>query len=254
MIIVSGASSGLGRYLCRRFNAQPFNRNAPAVAGPCDVLIHCAFNAQRHVGISDVFRYFDDNTLLTQRLTSLRPRKFVYLSTVDVYPRNGQPHSEDEDIFLGQQDTAYGITKFLSEAVVRDAAANHLILRPTGMIGDHIRSTTLTRILLEARPTLTLAPETILNFVPHTDVGDFIDKALKQDITGTYNIAAASNATLADIARALGAEADYGSYAYDIGRIDIAAARAILPGLNRGTLENVTAFAADVRGGRITLA
>jgi len=253
-ILISGSTSGLGRYLRSRFNATGFDRTVDINAYAStrfDAIIHCAFNPQRNPTNLDA--YFDDNTHMTERLAQLRAGKFVYLSSVDVYMRDGQRHDESSTIDETARQSPYGLSKVLSERLVRTHCRDHLILRPTGILGNMIRPTTLTRMLTSAKPQLTLAPDSILNFINHSDIGDFIEIALKDSVSGTYNIAAKESATLHEIADSLSVHPQYGDYFYDIGRVDIRAAQSIMPALGRGTLENVRKFAADYRNGSVRL-
>ena len=88
--LVTGVKSGLGKYLYE---------NLPDVNGldrggfdlikdeEYDTIIHCAFNkAQTHADIGDHYGYLDDNIFLTQDLLTLKYKKFIYISTIDVYP------------------------------------------------------------------------------------------------------------------------------------------------------------------------
>lgn len=254
MILVSGASSGLGRYLAARLNARSFDRTAPLGAYDgveFDAIIHCAFRAGQYSGQVDLYDFFDSNTLLTQRMTSLRYRKFIYLSSVDVYPHNGRQHTEADKITLTDPDSPYGVTKLLSEAIVQKHAPNHLILRVTGMLGNHIRRTTLARMLTEREPKLTLTADTLTNYVNHAEVGDLVSAALDHDLTGIYNVAASGNVTLQEIAVQLDVAPQYGATFFDIGENDNARACGIVPGLKATSLEKVLAFSGQIRQGLI---
>ena len=61
----------------------------PAIraAAPFDAIIHCAVNAAKYVSMRTAFGYMDDNFLLTQRLVDIPHRKFIFVSTLAVYPR-----------------------------------------------------------------------------------------------------------------------------------------------------------------------
>jgi dTDP-4-dehydrorhamnose reductase len=166
---------------------------------------------------------------------------------VDVYPRTGQIHRSDEEILLGQQDSAYGLTKFLSESVVRERCAHHLILRSTGLLGEDIRPTTLTKLLTTPQAALSLSAASVLNFVHHRTVGDLISAAITRDVCGTLNVASKTNATLGEVAAAVNAQPVYGSVTYDIGRHDSSPAAALAADLNQSTLDVVRMFAADFR-------
>ena len=85
----------------------------------------------------------DDNFLLTQRLVDIPHRKFVFVSTLAVYPPTSRAVSEDEDVDLMPLTGPYAFTKLFSDLYVQERASNPLILRTTTLLGPAIRPSTV---------------------------------------------------------------------------------------------------------------
>lgn len=134
-ILISGVKSGLGRYLHENLGGVGFDKDDFAARFTklkqerFDVIIHCAFNSARTVNSKELGEYINDNLLLTEKLLSIRHKKFIFISSVDVYPKDSLVHFEDEVIDLNKLSGIYGITKLSSEAIVTSFSSNYLILR-----------------------------------------------------------------------------------------------------------------------------
>jgi len=122
------------------------------------------------------------------------------------------------------------------------------------MLGDYIRPTMLSRLLLAPDSALRLSGDSSFNYINHTDVGDFIEAALQQDLSGSFNLASASNVCLREIADALCLNAKFGSHCYDSGQFDNSAATDFVAGLKRCSLDKVVEFAQRVRAGLLHFA
>ena len=95
MDLITGINSGLGKYLYESLShSVGLNRstNFETIKHiEYDTIIHCAFNKENN--ISDYKKYLDDNIFLTQRLKKLKYKKFVYISSVDVYQKTKNLYS-----------------------------------------------------------------------------------------------------------------------------------------------------------------
>src|SRR4030043_2310459 len=103
-ILVTGNKSGLGKYLFENLNGIGWDKNTSAktrqkiIKKGVDIIIHCAFNSSREVTDDSVFSYIEDNIFLTKELASIPHKKFIFFSSVDVYPKDKKVHSENETI------------------------------------------------------------------------------------------------------------------------------------------------------------
>ena len=248
-VLVTGASSGLGKYLKEYFHAEAFDRNAPMTMPetPYDAIIHCAFNLSRDIPAEQEAQYMEDTLGLTQRLLALPHQRFVFISTIDVYPPQNKTRNEADEIHSEQIEGRYGQTKFLAELLVNMQGENPLILRPSAMLGPYIRKNSLLKILSGENPTLTLASDSIFNYVLHEDIAKFIDSMLDTSVSGTFNIAASTNVMFGEICDRFQKPAQFGNYRYNCGSIDNRKAASLYDGFNHSSIDNVERFISGIK-------
>jgi nucleoside-diphosphate-sugar epimerase len=201
----------------------------PAIlaAAPFDAIVHCAVNAAKYVSMSTAYDYMADNFLLTQRLVDIPHRKFIFVSTLAVYPPTGRAVSEDEDVDLMPLTGPYAFSKLFSDLYVQKHANDPLILRTTTLLGPAIRPSTVLRVLTQHNCRLFLAAHSRYNFVLHDDIVDFMVRAMDEAICGAFNIGSEGLVVLSDIVDQLGLSVTYGDYHYDIGPVDVRRAGAV---------------------------
>ncbi len=245
-LLVSGTESGLGAAVHRALGGAALTRatrlDELAAGAPYDAIIHCAFGAQKLVTPATAHAYLDDNLLLTERLLGIPHRKFVFISSIDIYPPPRQDAKEDDDYDLARLAGPYPFVKLFSDALVRARCADHLILRPTSLLGPTMRPSTTVRVLTEARPRVFLHPSSRFNFVLHDDIVAFIARALSAGIAGVYNVASSGLVTLGAIAERLGLGVTFGDHVYDAGEISNAKIAAIEPAFRRSSAETLNRF------------
>src|SRR2546422_555 len=94
-VLVTGSNNGLGKHCCEFFQGTAFSRQTSfsdilkqANAKPFSAIIHSAFNTKSDISTNHLYSYLHDTTLLTQKLLSIPHEKFIFISSVDVYPKN----------------------------------------------------------------------------------------------------------------------------------------------------------------------
>jgi nucleoside-diphosphate-sugar epimerase len=246
--LVTGAGSGLGAAIYGHFGGVRLQHGD--LTAFCrerrdeefDVIFHCAFNAAKDVTMRSASSYVQDNLFFTNELAMLRHRKFVYISSQDVYPRSLRMRREDAEFDLAGLSGAYPFTKLFSEIAVRQQARAFLICRPATFLGIKMRPNTTSRLLVEPRPRLFLRPESRFNYVLHSDVVRFLEIALQKDLCGIFNVASRGTVRLRDICEDLGLAASFGDYLYDVGEIDVSAAAAHYSGFNKTSADALNEF------------
>lgn len=239
--LITGSSSGLGKYLYNKLGGISFNRDGTNVK-EAEVLIHCAFNQTREVNSKNLYQYLFDNVFLTKKLAKIPHKKFIYISSVDVYPKNNQKHFENEVIDISQVSGIYAITKLMSESLIQDLCPNFLILRCSALLGRDAKENSLIKIIKEENPALTLSPDSVFNYILHKDVLEFIKIALDRDLQGIYNLASSENITLFQITELLGKKVSFGNYMYNAGNIDNEKASELLPSFKKTSKETINEF------------
>ncbi len=247
-ILTTGIRSGLGRYIYENLGGIGFTRQQSGdmfqeiKSQGVDIIIHSAFNTARGINSDSLNNYLEDNVFLTRELVSIPHRKFLFISSVDVYPKDDHLHSEDEVIEADSVSGIYGITKLMSESIVRNNCQDYLILRGSAFLGKHSRKNSLIRIIEDEECVLTLAGNSVFNYVLHSDILDFIKYAIDNELSGIYNLTSSESITLSEVAEMLGKKVNFGSYKYDVGRIDNSKISAVFPIFNKTSKEVIVQF------------
>lgn len=246
--LITGHKSGLGRYLYEYFGGIGLDRNVPddkfeqiKLEG-VDAIIHCAFNRARKINSKNLYQYIYDNVFLTKKLAKIPHKKFIYISSVDVYPKNNKKHSENEVIDINQISGIYAITKLISESIIQNLCHKFLILRCSTLLGRDSRENSLIKIIKENNPTLTLSSESIFNFILHKDVLEFINIAVENDLQGIYNLVSSKNISLFEISELLRKKVNFGKYKYNVDNIDNSKITSIFPAFKKDSKEVIIDF------------
>ena len=255
-VLTTGAGSGLGRHIHEKFGGTGWTRQLTPVDREgikregVDLIVHCAFNPRHPVDSKSLYDYMADNVSLTEELASIPHNEFILLSSVDVYPKGPGLCSESEEIEADAVRGIYGVTKLMSEAIVRQRCPNHLILRCVSLLGKYARKNSLLRIVNDEPCVLTLSGDSRFNYVLHSDVSDFISFALDNQLKGTYNVASSGNVALSQVADMLGKKVEFGEYRYDVGNIDNCKITSIFPAFKKTSEDVVTEFVGERAGWR----
>lgn len=241
-ILVTGTDSGLGRALLDRFGTTALTRREDPLAlqqeAPFDAVVHCAFD---HSPDDDATK-IKANLALFDAVHAIPCRCFIYISSIDVYPKGGVPRHESETVSPMPDDDPYRTIKIACEARLRSNAGQHLILRPTALLGRSARPNSLIRMMRDPQCSLSLSPASRFNYVLHEHIGHFILSALREGLNGIFNIATTGNLRLDEVAEILAARPEYGKFLYDVGDIDNRKAQSVLPELGQSSRDTVEAF------------
>lgn len=239
--LISGSSSGLGKYLHDQLGGSVFNREGENVEG-AEVIIHCAVNRAKEVDSKNLYQYLSDNVFLTKKIAKNPHKKFIYISSVDVYPKDSKKHFENEIIDVNQVSGIYAIAKLMSESIVQNFCQNYLILRCSSLLGRDSKENTLIKIIKEENPILTISSESVFNFILYKDVLEFIKIATEKDLQGVYNLVSDENITLLEIVQNLGKKVNFGNYFYSVGCIDNNKVRKVVPNFKKNSKKVVSEF------------
>ena len=219
---VIGAGAGFGRYLADILVALPFRRGDElAPLKDIETIIFCAASASFQTPFNDLASSMHDNLLLLDELTKLKPKRFVFVSSCDVYPKGASNCTEGMDICIEELTGGYACFKLMSEALVKDRCRNHLILRPTSLFGPNMRPNNIVRLVEGTTKRLSLSADSTFNCISYDMLADFVSLAEKRDLTGTYNCAAKDKVILADIAHQYAKSPQFGDFSYHVPNVDI---------------------------------
>ncbi|MBM3272689.1 NAD(P)-dependent oxidoreductase [Candidatus Kaiserbacteria bacterium] len=250
-VLVTGAASGIGRYLAERFNAAIVTRDQPlatlgAISKPYDAVLHCAFNMRRDVGPAQINEYLRDTIDLTEAMVRVPHRAFVILSSIDVYPVGVGICDEDAKLDAFVPRNLYALCKMASEATVSRLATNPLILRVGLLLGPYMRPNNLTRLVRGESGALTLTSDSSFHCVGYADIAALIEHAMTVGLTGTYNAAFCPAVTMAEVAVRFDRKPIYGTFSYQTPQISNERLRRAFPHFDSTSMAAVESFAVSL--------
>ncbi len=266
-ILVTGTSSGLGRYLMEEFKGIPFHRTEieKELKDHCqhyyDAIIHCAADTRNTIPPDDLWHYYQSNIELTRTLTKIPHVLFVYISSPAVYPYSFTKNSETDipnfpvcnPIVIHHTYHLYGLFKLLSEQIVSRNTRTSLILRCASIVGRTSRlNTNIIKVLTSNPSSLTLRAESSYNLVSMNQIKRFIELSLAQKITGIFNTGSTQSATLGEIAQAVGSRPQFGIFLHNVHRMDTSKIRSYSEDFNKSSLEIAKEFANSIKIGQPT--
>ena len=156
MIYIIGGNGFVGSGFVRVLKAQGVEHvvitkdNFDIYSGlECDLLINANGNSKKY--LSEQNPMLDFNLSVNSVLDSLlrfKYKKYIYLSSGDVYPNQSNPDltREDQQFDVSKQ-SRYGLHKFLAEQMVKNYAKNWLIFRMGGFVGEGLKKNAVFDIL-----------------------------------------------------------------------------------------------------------
>lgn len=250
-ILVTGAASGIGRYLTDVFKADVVTRDRPIATlsdprKPYDVILHCAFNMRHDIGLKQLHGYLQDTIGLTEAVARIPHRSFVVLSSIDVYPVGAGICDEGMPIDAYAPRNLYALCKMASEAVVDRLATNPLILRCGQLLGPYMRQNNLTRLIRGEAAALSLTSGSSFHYIGYADIVAIIEHAMTVGLTGTFNAAFCPAVTLAEVAARFGRKPVYGTLDYQAPNISNERLRKVFQRFRGTSMDAVDVFAATM--------
>lgn len=196
MIFVIGGNGFVGSAICRQLEKKNLEfeiltrQNIGNFMGKaCDVVINANGNSKKFVAKEDPIHDFNESVLSVRTsLEGIKYRKYVYLSSCDVYEDCSSPEitKEEKEIDVTKQST-YGFHKYLAEQCVRHVADEWLIFRMGGFVGEGLRKNAIFDIF-NGGP-LWLAPDSELQFINVDEAAEIIIDMATSDIKNDiYNL------------------------------------------------------------------
>lgn len=225
--LISGNKSGLGKYLNDNLpNSLGFGRGGLNLFQNEDTntIIHCAFNKENTP--SNHYQYLNDNIFLTQNLLNLKAKKFIYISTVDVYQPN---------------PSMYALFKKFAESIV-EKNSDALILRCSMMLGPTMKPNHVTR-LRDNIDKLGLSDDSTFNYILMDDIFEFINSGEYLNHNGIIDFVANDSVKLSEVKKYFNSTTELGNYTYETLNVDSTNSIHILNNkYNKSSLENLKTY------------
>ena len=217
-ILITGTGRGLGKFLFKEFSKLDIQVNSftrentseeitSRLTGTLnqsyDMIIHCAANVSHATWEDDLpYSYFNDNIFLTKDIVSIPHKRFIHISSIAAAPGT---HTVDE-----HKTSPYGISKRISESIIKEFAKDYQIIRPTGLLGVEMKTNTFQKILQGSN--IVLSADSIMNYVLYEDVLDMINSNLR----GIITLCANSSITMKEVAKLVNKDIQFGKIYFDI--------------------------------------
>ncbi|MCX6778608.1 MAG: NAD-dependent epimerase/dehydratase family protein [Candidatus Magasanikbacteria bacterium] len=210
--LITGCSSGLGKYLHEEIDSVAFNRNCPPYALDIDTIIHCGWDTK----VTDPSEKYIYNALdLVQRLCLIKHKRFIFISTIDVYNKLSLvEHEESEQIDVREITGLYAISKYFAENIILRQANNPIVIRPSTLMGKYSNNSIFK---LNCHKPVRLSGESKLNIILYSQVKDFIIKMNNRSDSGIYNLVGDGVVALGDLFSDL--DGLFGKFVYTCGKL-----------------------------------
>ena len=154
-----------------------------------DVLINANGNSRRFFANEHPLEDFRASTLsVFESIIDFPSRRYVYISSSDVYEDHASPVSTREDQVINPQHLSpYGFHKYLSEQLVKKYAKEFLIVRSSAMLGAKLQKGPIFDVL-HGKP-LFITRLSRIQFILTDEVARVIDLFMKNNRWGeTVNV------------------------------------------------------------------
>lgn len=135
----------------------------------CDLLINANGNSKKFLAKDNPLLEFDASVRsVRQSLIDFPAKKYVFLSSCDVYPDCSNYDTTKEDLIINiAEQTPYGFHKYLAEQCVQHCHKNWLIFRMGGFVGIGMKKNPIFDILQGEK--MWLDPQSQLQYI-NTDI------------------------------------------------------------------------------------
>ena len=196
--LISGTSSGLGAFLKKELNPRCiYSRSEKNYFGNIsrfDTIIHTACGPPKQSNF-DEEEYILNQISLCRSLMSIKHRRFIYVSSIDVNQK---------------QRTLYGEMKYQVEQFIIDNCSRYLIIRPGSLIGEGMRTNTITRIFSEKNPKISLEKNSYYYISFYED----ILKLMMTNASGIWTICSHKRIKIDELSRIANNTPKWGSFRY----------------------------------------
>lgn len=218
-ILVTGASSGLGKFLSNRLKSYNLNRKKitkKILNKKWDLIIHCAYDSKSY-DIKNFEKYFEDNVILSNIVSNLKGKK-IFISTVQVY-ENNSPKSRNEKSFIEKSKlSTYPKSKIICEDFFKKKG--DLILRVGSMVGNSMRKNTISKILNKNESSINLNKDSKFSFISYDEILKIIKILVKKNQHGTFNLLRNDLVSLKKISITLNKNINFGKYYFECTKAD----------------------------------
>lgn len=173
----------------------------------CDVLINSNGNSKKFLAKEDPkFEFQASVASVRNSLVDFKFKRYVFLSTSDVYPDCSRPELTLENSALNvSAQSTYGFHKHLAELCVQHEAKNWLIIRQGGFVGEGLKKNSVFDVLYGNK--LWVHPDSRFQFIDTEDSARLVIELIQRNISNqVFNLTATGTISVNEIMRLAGRE------------------------------------------------
>ena len=196
--LITGASSGLGKYLLQKLDALKYDRTKPEKYNNTiyDLIVHTAHGKLLDNQSFDDYYYSHQKVL--NDLLELKTKRFVFISSIEACTEK-------------KNKSEYARCKVNLENYLRSHTDKYLTLRPGLLMGPNMRINQLLKVAINDSSKLTLAPPSTFSVVFYND----ILSAIKSNKLGTFNVISNDKVSLKKASIYFKTNPNWGKYIYE---------------------------------------
>ena len=175
------------------------------IGSECDVFINANGNSKKFLAKDDPKAEFQASVASVRNsLVDFKFKKYVFLSTSDVYPDCSLPELTREETPLNvAEQSPYGFHKYLAELCVQHGAKDWLIIRQGGFVGQGMKKNAVFDVLHGDK--LWVHPDSRFQFINTEDSARLVMELVQQNITNqVFNLTATGTISVEEIMQLAG--------------------------------------------------
>lgn len=251
MILLLGGNGFVGSAFKRLFEKQDIphilltrSNYEDHIGKSCDIFINANGNSKKFMADRDPAWEFDASVHSVSRsITEFNSKRYIHLSTGDVYPKQDSPDITNEDDILDPQKMSrYGLHKYLAETLVRGTNPNHLVFRMGGFVGPGLKKNAIFDML--NNDPVWLDADSQLQFISTDKAASIIWELALKDIQGEiFNLGARGTVRIGDVYQQIGSKSEFKDEAKRVQfEINVEKLAGALDGPLPSTQDEITAF------------
>ena len=212
MIIVIGGNGFVGSGFVRHFHSQGVpvtvvdrTNYKQLIGAECDILINANGNSKKMLAKDDPKGEFQASVVsVSDSLVDFKFKKYVFLSTSDVYPDCSKPDLTREDTTLRiAEQSPYGFHKYVAELCVKHSAKDWLIIRQGGFVGQGMKKNAVFVVLYGNQ--LWVHPKSRFQFINTDDSARLVMELIDREVSNeVLNLTATGTISVKEIMRLAG--------------------------------------------------
>ena len=218
-ILITGSNSGLGKFLKKQLFATGYYRGAKFEKLKkinWDLIVHCAFTTSEPKNKIEYIKCINDNLVLSYNISKLKGKK-IFISSCAVYEKeNIKFRREKNKIYIKDEISTYAKFKLFAESFFNEK--KDIILRLGSIIGIGMRKNTVLKLIEDKKPRVYIRKDALYSFVTYDEILNFINLALKKNMTGIFNFLRTDYVELHKISKQIcsNKKIKYGKYNFQV--------------------------------------